>query len=91
MDIMQNSVTFFSTLELKYTNFKKDRTKVKISSALFCLKAYFFGNKIVLCTLGGIPGSQERGVPINRGKQRLMNWTPGSGPPRGPPSFPSPV
>ena len=29
MDIMQNSVTFFSTSELKYTNFKTDPNKSK--------------------------------------------------------------
>ena len=29
MDIMQNSVTFFSTLESKYTNLKTNLTKSK--------------------------------------------------------------
>ena len=29
MDIMQNSVTFFSTYELKYTNFKTGPNKRK--------------------------------------------------------------
>ena len=45
----------------------------------------------MLCKLGGPPGGQELGVPISRGKQRLLIWTPGSWPSRGPPSLASPI
>ena len=62
MDIMQNSVTFFSTLEINYTNFKTGPNKnKKIDSALFCLLESLFGNKIVLCTLGAPQGARTQG------------------------------
>ena len=62
MDIMQNSVTFFSTSEPNYTNLKTDPIKSKKNVVhYFVYKSHYFGNKRGLGRLGdplGGPGAK---------------------------------
>ena len=44
-----------------------------------------------LGTLGDPTRGKGPGVPISKVKQRLLIWTPGFWPPRGPPSVTSPI
>ena len=54
---------FFQLRSLNSPILKQVQTKVKKSTGFFCLYKSLFVNKIVLCTLGGPPGGQERGGP----------------------------
>ena len=45
MDFMQHSVTFFSTLELKYANFKADPNTVKYVVHHFVYKRHYLVTK----------------------------------------------
>ena len=56
MDIMQISVTFFSTLKLKYTHLKTGPIKSKNMQCTILSIGVIIWNKIGMGTLGGPPG-----------------------------------
>ena len=88
MDIMQISVTFFSTSEPKYTNLKTGLIKSKnMQCTIFSIRVIIWKQNSALYTRGP-PRGQKPGVSISMANQRLLILTPcPQGPLKGAPQF----